>query len=199
MRFRCLRKLAADRQGATIVEFALIAPALLLTLMGLFDMAHNMYTAQMLNGAIQQAARNSTIEGAEGREAALDAIVTKAVKAISPAATVRFSRTAYQSFTSVGRPEDWTDVDNDGNCNRGEPYEDANSNGTWDRDPGQAGFGGARDAVLYTVAIEYPRLFPIAKLIPGQSELMRMKSATVLRNQPFGTADTSTPVTRNCT
>ena len=55
---RFLRQLAADCRGATIVEFAMITPALLLTLMGLFDMAHNMYTAQMLNGAIQQAARH---------------------------------------------------------------------------------------------------------------------------------------------
>ena len=49
-----LKRLTADRQGATIVEFALVLPPLLLTLMGLFDMAHNMYTAQILNGAIQQ-------------------------------------------------------------------------------------------------------------------------------------------------
>lgn len=196
---RLLRQLAADSQGATIVEFAMVTPALLLTLMGLFDMAHNMYTAQMLNGAIQQAARNSTIEGAGGREAALDAIVTRSVKAVSPQATVRFARTAYRDFTSVGRPEDWTDVDSDGSCNNGEPFEDANGNGTWDRDPGSSGFGGARDAVLYTVTIDYPRLFPIARLIPGQSEQMQMKSATVLRNQPFGISDAAAPVTGNCT
>jgi Flp pilus assembly protein TadG len=196
---RLFRQIAVDQQGATIVEFALITPALLLTLMGLFDMAHNMYTAQMLNGAIQQAARNSTIEGAQSREAALDAIVANAVKAISPGATAQFSRTAYRDFTSVGRPEDWSDVNSDGTCNTGEPFEDANGNGTWDRSPGTAGFGGARDAVLYTVTIEYPRLFPIARLIPGQSELMRMQSATVLRNQPFGAADTSAPAVGNCT
>lgn len=196
---RFLRQIAADRQGATIVEFAMVTPALLLTLMGLFDMAHNMYTAQMLNGAIQQAARNSTIEGAGGHEAALDAIVTRSVRTVSPNATIRFSRTAYRDFASIGRPEDWTDVDNDGTCNNGEPYEDANGNGSWDRDPGARGFGGARDAVLYTVTISYPRLFPIARLIPGQSEQMQMQSATVLRNQPFGTSAAGPPVTRNCT
>lgn len=196
---RFLRQLAADCRGATIVEFAMITPALLLTLMGLFDMTHNMYTAQMLNGAIQQAARNSTIEGAQGREAALDAIVTRSVRTVSPNATISFARTAYRDFTSVGRPEDWTDVDSDGSCNNGEPFEDANGNGTWDRDPGSSGFGGARDAVLYTVTINYPRLFPIAKLIPGQSEQMQMQSATVLRNQPFGASDTTPPAVGNCT
>lgn len=195
---RLLGQLATDRQGASIVEFALITPVLLLTLMGLFDMAHNMYTAQMLNGAVQQAARNSTIEGAAGQQAALDAIVSKAVKAVSPGASVQISRTAYRDFTSVGRPEDWTDVDSDGACNNGEPYEDANANGAWDRDPGNSGFGGARDAVLFTATIDYPRLFPIARLIPGQSELMRIQSATVLRNQPFGVTNITPPAMRNC-
>lgn len=193
-----IHPLAADQRGATIVEFALILPALMLTLMGLFDMAHNMYTAQMLNGAIQQAARNSTIEGAQSREAALDDIVTRSVKAISPGATVRFRRAAYRDFTSVGRPEDWSDINNDGTCSAGEPYEDANQNDRWDRDPGSNGFGGARDAVLYTVTIKYPRLFPVARMIPGQSALMEMQSATVLRNQPFGASDSSAPATGNC-
>jgi len=190
--------LARDQRGATILEFALVTPVLLVTLMGLFDMAHNMYTAQMLNGAIQQAARGSTLESAKGRETALDGIVTRAVKAISPGATVRFKRTAYRDFTSVNRPEDWSDLDNDGRCGGWEPFEDANANGTWDRDPGSAGLGGARDAVLYTVTIDYPRLFPIARLIPGQSSQMQMQSATVLRNQPYGATIDGNPATGNC-
>ncbi|MCZ8172225.1 MAG: TadE/TadG family type IV pilus assembly protein [Novosphingobium sp.] len=195
---RLVHQLVTDNRGATIAEFALITPALLLTLMGLFDMAHNMYTAQMLNGAVQQAARNSTIEGAASREAALDAKVSSAVRAISPHATVEFSRAAYRDFGNVGRPEDWTDLDNDGDCAAGEPFEDANGNGSWDRNPGIDGFGGSRDAVLYTVTIDYPRLFPIARLIPGQSERMQMQAITVLRNQPFGASSTTAPATGNC-
>lgn len=80
---RFLAKLANNRQGATIVEFALILPTLLLTLMGLFDMAHNMYTAQILNGAVQEAARNSTIQGTKSDRQALDREVKKAVLAIA--------------------------------------------------------------------------------------------------------------------
>ena len=196
---RLVQSLASDRRGATIVEFALILPTLLVTLMGLLDMAHNMYTSQILNGAIQQAARKSTIEGASRNAGGVDAAVTRSVLGVAPGAKVRFSRSAYRNFGDIGRPEDWTDVDNDGSCNNGEPFEDANGNGTWDRDPGSSGFGGARDAVLYTVTIDYPRLFPIARLIPGQSEQMQMKSATVLRNQPFGISVAAAPVTGNCT
>ena len=195
-----LTSLRRDERGVTIVEFALIAPVLMLMLMGLLDLAYNMYTTEMLQGAIQKAARDSTIEGSSGKEAQLDAIVTKAVQAVAPGAALNFDRRSYSSFTDAGRPEDYTDVDNDGTCNNGEPFEDANGNGTWDLDRGQAGFGGARDAVLYTVTVKYQRPFPVAGFIPGQSKDFTLSAATVLRNQPYGQQSANAaPTTGNCT
>ena len=194
-----LTRLARDERGATIVEFALITPALLITLMGLFDLAYNMYTAQQLQGAIQNAARQSTLEGASTNVSNIDGILTRAVHAVAGNATLTFDRTAYASFASVARPEDYTDVNNDGTCNDGEPFEDANENGVWDADSGSSGFGGARDAVLYTVTVVYPRAFPIAKLIPGQTDNFTLTATTVLRNQPYGLQNTASTATGNCT
>ena len=189
-----------DERGVSIIEFALIAPVLLLMLMGLLDLAFNMYTTEMLQGAIQSAARNSTIEGASGNDAQLDGIVTTAVRAVSPSATLTFNRRAYSSFTEAGRPEDYTDVDKDGTCNHGEPFEDANGNGAWDLDRGKAGFGGARDAVLYTVTVNYQRPFPVAGFIPGQTKNFTLSAVTVLRNQPYGQQSVNpVPATGNCT
>jgi hypothetical protein len=168
--------------------------------MGIFDLGHNMYTTAMLQGAIQQSARNSTIEGAASNPAALDAIVTTAVRAISPNSTLQFSRAAYTNFSDMVQPEDFTDTISaeDGICNNGEPFEDANGNGTWDADQGIAGQGGARDAVMYIVTVSYPRLFPIARLIPGQTDTFTMRSQTVLRNQPFGLQSVQSPAIGNC-
>ena len=195
-----LSALLRDRCGVIAVEFALVAPVLMLMLMGLFDLSYNMYTTQMLQGAIENAARNSSIEGAVGKEAQLDAMVTTAVRAVAPPATLTFTRRAYSSFTKAGRPEDFTDVDSDGVCSKGEPFEDANGNGKWDTDGGKTGFGGARDAVLYTVVVKYQRAFPIAGLIPGQSKTFTLSAATVLRNQPYGQqAAKVAPATGNCT
>lgn len=193
-----LRSLLHDIQGATIVEFAFVAPVLLLMVMGIFDLGHNMYTSAMLQGSVQQAARDSTIEGAAGNTAALDQIVTDAVRAVSPAATLQFDRKAYSSFSDVSRPEDFTDVDGNGTCDAGEPFEDINGNGTWDSDRGLVGQGGARDAVLYTVRITYPRVFPIARLIPGQSDTFTIETKTVLRNQPYGVQNGAGVSTGNC-
>ncbi|MBS0483365.1 MAG: pilus assembly protein [Proteobacteria bacterium] len=174
-----------DQSGVTIVEFAMIAPALMVLLLGIFDLSYNVYTNQMLQGAIQRAARASTFQGASFNAAALDAMVTGEVHTVASNATLSFARKSYASFSQVGRPEDYSDVDGDGTCDNGEPFEDANDNGVWDRDPGAAGFGGARDAVLYTVTVSYPRLVPIAAWLPGQNANFTLKSATVLRNQPY--------------
>lgn len=189
-----ITRLRRDARGATIVEFALIAPVLLLTLLGLFDLGYNTYTSSVLQGAIVKAARGSTIEGAT--PATLDAKVEAAIRDVAPNATVTFERKSYTNFSDVGVPEDFTDLNGDGTCNNGEPFEDANNNGTWDLDRGKSGGGGARDAVLYTVSVSYPRAFPLGTFvgIPGTHQ---MQSQTVLRNQPWDEQDTRVRV-GNC-
>ncbi|MCB2073508.1 MAG: pilus assembly protein [Novosphingobium sp.] len=174
--------LAKAREGAAAVEFALIAPIMLVGMFGVFDLGYNMYTAAVLEGAIQEAARNATIEGAATGD--LDNRLADVVHNIAPKADLTFERTAYANFSDVRQPEDFTDVNDNGVCDNGEPFEDANGNGTWDMDRGSAGQGGARDAVLYEVSVTYPRPFPIGKLI-GQSGDFTMSTRTVLRNQPF--------------
>ena len=54
-----LRSTLRDEEGASLVEFALIAPTLLVLLLGAFDLCYNVYGNTMLQGAIQEAARDS--------------------------------------------------------------------------------------------------------------------------------------------
>lgn len=182
---RLLASILRDERGVTIVEFALISPALLLTVMGIFELGYEIYAQTMLQGSIQQAARNSTIEGASSSVSSIDALVTTAVHKIVPDATITFERKAYSNFGDVGQPEDYTDSNKNGACDNGEPFEDANGNDSWDTDRGLAGMGGARDAVLYTVTVRYDRPFPLARMVPGMSEELTTVAKTVLRNQPY--------------
>lgn len=173
-----------DERGATLVEFALIAPVLLVLLLGMFEMGYNFYLQSQLQGAVQRAARDSSVQAARDNKGAIDARVSAAVRDIVPDATLAFSRRAYSSFRDVNRAEDFTDIDDNGACNAGEPFEDANGNGVWDEDRGNQGGGGARDAVLYIVTVSYPRAFGAAKMIglPGN---FTTEATTVLRNQPW--------------
>ena len=53
-----LQSLGRDERGAALVEFALIAPALLVLLLGMFELGYNYYMQSQFQGAIQKAARD---------------------------------------------------------------------------------------------------------------------------------------------
>lgn len=188
----------ADQRGMSAVEFAMIAPVLMIAVMGLMDLGHTMYTNSLLQGAIQKAARDSTIEGAASNTGTLDARVTTMVRNLAPNATLTFQRTNYSSFSEVAAPEDFSDdMVVNGRCDGGEAFEDANGNGVWDADRGVGGVGGARDAVLYSVTVSYTRVFPVARLL-GQSNTNTMTANTVLRNQPYSQTAARPVQSLNC-
>jgi Flp pilus assembly pilin Flp len=181
-----MRRLLPDTKGATIVEFAIIAPVLLMVIFGVFDLGYSLYATTQLDGAVQQAARDSTIEGASAAQ--VDANVRAAVRDIVPDATVTITRKVYADFSDAGRPEDYTDDNGNHACDAGEPFEDVNGNDRWDTDRGRDGQGGARDAVLYQVSASFERPFPVAAFI-GLSPTMTTVAKTILRNQPYGQQD----------
>lgn len=178
------RRLTRQNEGAAAVEFALIAPMLIMVLMGMFDVGYTLYANVTLQGAVQQAARKATVESGQSTWSLMDNAVRRQVGLVVPNANVTFNRKSYSNFSNVNMPEDFTDVNGNGQCNAGEPFEDANGNGIWDQDRGANGMGGARDAVLYTVTVTYRRPFPMATLI-GLPRDVTSVAKTVLRNQPY--------------
>ena len=195
--FARIKSLHGDERGVTLVEFALIAPVLIVTIMGVFDFALNFYMKSVLEGAVQRAERDSTVEQYASSPGGRDAQVTGAVHSVLPSAQLVFTRAAYTNYADVGQAEEFTDTNNDGTCNNNEPFEDINSNGIWDQDRALGATSGARDTVLYTVEVTYERKFPLASLIGFEDEVY-LRAATVLRNQPYNTQDVST-ATGNCT
>ena len=197
------QRLGRDERGATVVEFAIVAPVMGMVLLGAFDVGHTLYMRGVLQGIVQKTARDSTLEDSTDTNVqnALDTKVKAQVKALANNATVSITRRFYRTFSeaSVARAETWTDTDHNGTCNGGEPYEDANLNSVWDKDGGNAGQGGAKDAVLYTVTVTYPRFFPIYRFLGGATTT-KISGSTVLRNQPYGDQGSyGEPQVRNCT
>lgn len=187
----------AHEEGATIVEFGLVAPVFVLMLVGVFDVSHTLYASSILQGTMQRAGRTFTLENASSRQNEVESFVIGQVRQIAPSATVTFQRLAYTDFADVGQPEAFDDLNRDGRCNTNEPFEDANANNQWDPDRGAAGFGGANDAVLLTATVRYDRLFPMAGLA-GLPEEVILEASTVLRNQPFDLQDLTVNM-RRCT
>ncbi len=180
--------LMRDESGVTIVEFALVAPVLCLVLLGAFDVSHTLYTRAALQGILQKTARDSTLESGAtvAQQNVLDDKIRNQVRALANNATIEINRRYYRTFTeaAAAREEVYTDTNSNGTCDAGEPYEDANRNNVWDKDGGNAGQGGAKDATLYTVTMSYPRFFPIYNLVGG-SNTTKVAASTVLRNQPY--------------
>lgn len=200
---RPLQLLARDRRGVTIVEFGIVAPVLALLLVGGLDMAHTLYMQAALEGAVQKTARDSALESGVDpvTEAALDQKVANQVHQLHKDATFSATRRYYRTFSEVqaAKEEFYTDSNKNHTCDDGEPYEDANNNNHWDADGGDDGQGGAKDRVLYTVSISYPRMLPLATWL-GFSPTVKMKATTVLENQPYADQGKyATPTWRNCT
>lgn len=176
-----LALLRADSSGSALLEFALTAPLWIYLVMSTLDMGQMAYAKSILDGATQDAARDASLEG--GSTTTADALVQTQVRRIAPGATVTTSRVSYFDFSDIGRPEKWTDSNHDGECDNKEPYTDENGNGQWDSDIGNDGNGGADDVVMYSVSVQYDRLFKMP-LTPGQ--VTRTISSTAVRkNQPF--------------
>lgn len=186
-----------DRSGAALTEFGLVAPVLMVMLMGIFDMAHTQYTSALMNGAMQKAGRDLTLESAGANQDTIDATVIDQVKNVVPkSANVELEKLSHFDFTDIGEAEDFEDENGNLICDNNEVYVDANGNGSWDANRGSEGIGGARDAVLYTATVTYDRLFPMYGLI-GMSNTVTLEASTVLRNQPYDEQDRST-ATGNC-
>lgn len=195
---RLVRALGRDQRGATLVEFAIIAPTFLIMLMGAFDLGHQVYLRAVVNGAMHEAARDSTLQSGAMSEAAIDGSVTAVVKKVARSADLTFERKSYYDFTDVQRAETINDANANGLCDPGETFEDENGNDVWDADVGEVGFGGARDIIMYTVTVTYDRLFPLYGLI-GLESTGSIEVGTVLRNQPYAEqAAEAVPETEPC-
>lgn len=179
-------RLARDERGVTAIEFAIVAPVLLVMLMFLFDTGYYLYANAVLAGEMNAAGRASTLETATDEQRdTLDQHVSDAVKKLVPNGELHFQRTAYIDYgRAQAKAEAFKDENGNGVCDAGESFDDANRNHVRDLDSGISGGGGAKDVTVYTATLRYDRIFPIASFM-GWGKDVTMSSTTLLRNQPF--------------
>jgi len=199
-----LRLFSQDERGASILEFALIAPVAMLLIFGTMDIGHNYFVRATLDGAMQNMGRSSSLESAAilARQEVIDLRVKEAVLALAPTATFTTNRSYYKTFSEAASARAEIVIENPATanfrCDVGESFWDINGNKTWDSDGGAKGQGGARDVVVITYKVTYPRLFPLAKLM-GLPANVELESNSILANQPYGEQATNgLPVQINC-
>jgi Flp pilus assembly pilin Flp len=196
------RRIWSSEKGAYAVEFALITPPFLLLLIGTMDFGHSIYMRATVEGALQEASRDSGLESgavAQGQQI-IDRKIKDAILNVANNATVTITRRYYKNFTqaSQAQEETYTDTNTNKKCDQGEPYMDVNNNSKWDADGADDGQGGAQDVVILTASVDYPRLFPMEGLL-GLPTTIEVDTNSVLANQPYGNQiQYGPPVQRNC-
>ncbi len=186
-----------NTRAASILEFAILAPVFLTLLLGGLDASYNYYVKAVLDGEVQKAARDFSLEGATDpvRNAEIQQRLRTSVKNVMSSAEVDLALRHYHDYrdASAGM-EEFTDTNHDGVCNHSEAYVDANNNGRFDLDSGLDGIGGSRDVLVLIATASYPRLL-MSSFVFGAGRTV-LTSKTMLRNQP-ASDQTAAPV-RNC-
>jgi TadE-like protein len=176
------RKLRTDKCGVTTIEFALVAPVFLMVIIGCLDLGQMVYAKGVLDGAVEKAARDSSLE--TGDTSLADGMVKNTITKVLPNATVSSTRKSYFDFTNANKGEDLDDENGDGECSEGEGFTDLNGNDHWDEDLGEDGNGGANDVIVYKVTVAYDPVFAVP-LVPINWSRREIESTAVKRNQPF--------------
>ncbi len=182
-------KVRRDKRAVTVTEFALIAPALLMTLLGIFDMSHRAYLNSVLYGAVQKAGRDSSLESAAAQQAAIKTKIEDQVRPVLLGSTLTITTKHTKSFAAVASGEPFTDTNANGARDAGECFDDENGNGSYDSSAEITGLGGTDDAVKFKAVISYNHIFPFPTLL-GMPSSDQLIATTIIRNQPYGDSAT---------
>jgi hypothetical protein len=173
------------RRGATLVEFALIAPALFMLLIGIYDVSALSFLALSLERATIEGARlgaaAAPVEGVD-RLGAVRQSISEATLGLLDDDGLRVEARVYEDVAALAAAEWLDDTNGDGKANAGEAFADVNGNGVWDGDPGVAGAGGAEAHVLYTVSASYRLVTPFIGAALGP---VTLRASAHVVNEPF--------------
>lgn len=183
-----LRSFVSDRAGNAAVEFALVAPALLLLILGSFEIAITLLVGGSLEAALLASSRYGVTgfeSGGVTREDRIRALITERTFGLVDLDRATIETLTYPSFADIGRPERFTDSNRNGRHDAGEAYDDTNGNGRWDADMGRPGSGGACDIVLYVVTYETGAITSLLRSVMGP---INHRATVAARNEPYGGA-----------
>ncbi len=191
---RSMNRFRRDVRGATMVEFALVALPLMVLLLAPIDMGYRTYLKSETQGALQRAARMSSLGRYSNSE--VDTALRAGIDEIAPNATVEIKRLSYRDFSGIGKPEKITgDTVPLGSYNVGDCYQDANNNSQYDLDSGKDSSGGADDVVVLQAKVTFDRIVPLTGLM-GLSATESVTSSMVVQNQPYSDRDVYNPPVR---
>jgi Flp pilus assembly protein TadG len=182
-------RLWKHREGASVVEFSMVAMPLVLTVVGIIEVALILFVNVLLEGSVRDAARygiTGYTTGGLDRAAMIRKIIKDRTAGLVDMSKVRIETLVYQNFSDIGKPEPFTDKPPlNGVYDPGEEFVDVNGNGKWDADMGAAGVGGPGAVVVYRVSYDWPLLTGLLTPLLGSHGYVPLSVSTAVRNEPF--------------
>lgn len=183
-----LRRFWRADEGVSAIEFAVIAPILLLLIFGIVEFATIMLLANIMENATSISSRlgktGYSASGKSREDTIRDSVIARAGNLIKPSQLVITSK-YYEQFDQIGDAEPWNDANHNGIAEAGE-YNDINGNGHWDSDMGLAGYGDAEDIVVYSIRYPWHVMTPIMReLIGDENGDFPITAHAVVKNEPY--------------
>ncbi|MCE2926711.1 MAG: pilus assembly protein [Rickettsiales bacterium] len=175
------------KSGASIIEFAIVAPVLMLFLVGFIELGLMYFTSTVLEGATNVSSRVGKTGFAPTGTSREDYIRSEVERLSGGYLTpdmIQIEALSYNAFSAVGQPEPCTTFVDPPPCING--FTDVNGNGQWDADQGSAGPGGMGQIVLYKVSYPWPIFTPLmANIIGGNSGTYTISAIATVKNERF--------------
>jgi len=178
---RRIKRLIGDDRGSPAIEFAMIAPFLLMLMLGILDLGLTLFTQVVLDGAARDAARQiRTGQIAGGGQAAFEKVLANDTSALIPSGAIVYYVNVLPNFSSASAPT------------YSPAGVDANNN------PTPAGFGnpalpksytpgGPSSEMIVTVAYQRTSLVPfLGNWIGAAWGSSTLMSTVVFQNEPGG-------------
>ena len=174
-----------QEKGASTIEFALVATVFLTFVMGIIEFSIVLFTGALLEQAVLEVSRfgiTGADEEGKSREELIIEIVQEKTLGFIKIEDVEIETKIYPTFDDVGKPEPFTDTNENGAYDPGEPFEDVNNSGTWEPDMGSAGLGESDDIVLYNLTYTAGSLSGFLDPLIGD---ITHSSTVAVKNEPF--------------
>jgi Flp pilus assembly pilin Flp len=188
-RARVFSRFTRARDGVTAVEFALLAPVLMLMMFGIIEFSLIMVAYNTMEGATAISSRlgktGYTASGLTRQQTIINAIDDRAGSLID-ISRITVASKFYKQYDQINDPEPYIDANGNSSYDAGENYTDINGNGAWDADMGSSGYGSAGDVVVYTVSYPWALMTPIiSRIIGNEAGAITITTHAVVKNEPY--------------
>jgi len=173
------------KRGSTAIEFAILAPILIMMLVGVIEFGLVFTASVLLQGAVGTVSRmgkTGFVPPGQTQDAYIRSQISALTGGYLDASKLTIQMEWYRGIDSVGQPEPcYVAV-----CTSASPpgtYDDVNGNGQWDADQGSPGLGTGGNAVLYTVSYPWPLEGLIASIV--NKKTLTISAVAVVQNEAY--------------